>query len=170
MKDSLRTIFAMVALLAWALWFGALAAMFVIGTAMFARDRALAVQANPAMLILFERYQLILGAIALASLVAWRMAGGSVLVIALFVMLAIAAAGAIAAPLAITSKMEKLRLAGQSHSAEFRMLHGQSMMVYSAEGGALLAAGLLLPAAIIRSAAGRQPKEEEPRSHGGTEA
>jgi hypothetical protein len=146
----MRSLFSILSTLAWSLWFGGLIAVFVIATGMFSRDRALALQANPAIFAIFERYQLIIGAAALICLLGWRIAGGGLLVSAIFALLALAAAAAVIEPLAISSKMQQLVRDSQTDSPQFRKLHGYSMMLYCAEGGVLLAAGLLLPAALRR--------------------
>ena len=60
-------------------------------------------------------------------------------------LLAAATVPAALTPMLITSKMEQLRLQGQSSSEQFKKLHGISMIVYSGQTLILLAAGLTLP-------------------------
>lgn len=144
--------------IAWALWFGGLGTLFLLVTSLFAEDRATALKAVPRMFLVFERYQLLLAAAALLGAVAWRVLAKSVRVTALFWMLAAASAPAALGPMLITSRMEQLRLSGESSSPEFKKLHGESMIVYCAETIILLAAGLTLPWAM----------REEEKSNGTT--
>jgi hypothetical protein len=146
----MRNVFSILATLAWALWLGGLVAVFLIPTVLFKRDHDLAMQANPVIFHFFERYQLILAAAALIFTVLWRAAGGSVLVTAVFVLLALSTISAIAAPLVVTPKLERLTAAGQTRTPQFRRLHGYSMMLYCATGGGLLIAGIILPLALRR--------------------
>ena len=146
----LKTIFSIIAALAWGLWLGGIFAVFVFVTSLFATSRELAVQAAPVIFVTFERYQLVIGGVLLAALLGWRLAGGSKLVNVMFILAVIAAAGAIASPLGITNRMERLRHEGLAGSPEFRRLHVASMWVYSAETGALIATGILMPLAMLR--------------------
>jgi hypothetical protein len=63
----------------------------------------------------------------------------------LFSFFAVATLAAVYVTAILTPQMEQLRLAGQSHSAHFRQLHGLSMAVYLGETIFILLAGLLLP-------------------------
>ena len=133
---------------AWGLWFGGLGALFLFATRLFNEDRETAIKAAPIMFLVFERYQLLLAAAALLGVVGWRIGGGSIRVTVLFSLLAIAAIPTALNPILITSRMEQLRLQGQSSSEQFKKLHGISMIVYSGETLILLAAGLTLPWAL----------------------
>lgn len=157
----MRIVLATVSLFAWGLWIGGLIFAFVVPTGLFARDRALAIQANPVIFSIFERYQLILAAVALASLLSWRIAGGSLLTTAVFVMLCLAAIPAVVAPTVVSPRMRELIQQRRTDTQQFKRLHGYSMMLYSAEGAALIVAGLVLPAAIVR---GHAAKESELKS------
>src|SRR5579872_389465 len=118
---------------AWGLWFGGLGALFLFATRLFNEDRETAIKAAPIMFLVFERYQLLLAAAALLGVVGWRIGGGSIRVTVLFSLLAIAAIPTALNPILITSRMEQLRLQGQSSSEQFKKLHGNSMIVYSGE-------------------------------------
>ncbi len=144
----LRKIAAGLVCIAWALWFGGLGSLFLFVTDLFAEDRETALKAAPRLFLVFERYQLLLAAAALLGAVAWRVLAKSVRVTALFWMLAIATVPAALGPVLITSRMERLRLAGESSSPQFKKLHGESMIVYCGETIVLLAVGLTLPWAM----------------------
>lgn len=137
--------------LAWALWFGGLITLFLVVTQLskiFVDRRDIFGQAGSGVFIMFERYQLIVGALALISAFALRLASPSVIRTAFFALLFLAAMGAVASPLWITPKIEALRLAGETANPLFKKLHGVSMMVYSADAFILFIAGTLLPATI----------------------
>jgi len=144
----LRRIAAALVCLAWALWFGGLASLFLLVTRLFAEDRQTALQAAPRMFLAFERYQLLLAMAALLGAAAWRVLAKSLRVTVLFWMLAAASLPAAIGPMLLTGPMEQLRLHGQSSSPQFKKLHGESMIVYCAETLVLLAAGLTLPWAM----------------------
>jgi hypothetical protein len=144
----LQKLAASLVCIAWGLWFGGLGALFLFVTRLFSQDRPTALTAAPMMFLVFERYQLLLAAAALVGTVCWRIMGGSIRVTVLFSLLAVATVPAALSPMLITSRMERLRVEGQSSSAEFKKLHGISMIAYSGETLILLAAGLTLPWAM----------------------
>jgi hypothetical protein len=141
----LQKLAACLVCIAWALWFGGLGALFLFVTRLFIVDRPTALKAAPILFLVFERYQLPLAAAALVGTVCWRILGASARVTVLFVLLAAATVPAALSPILITSRMEQLRLQGQSSSEQFKKLHGISMIVYSGQTLILLAAGLTLP-------------------------
>lgn len=137
--------------IAWALWFGGLITLFLVVTQLskiFVDRRDIFGQAGSGTFIMFERYQLVVGALALISAFALRLVSPAVVRTALFSVLFLAAVGAVASPLWITPKIEALRIAGETTNPQFKKLHGVSMAVYSADALILLIAGTLLPAAI----------------------
>jgi hypothetical protein len=134
--------------IAWSLWFGGLGALYLFVIRLFGADREAALRAAPLMFLVFEKYQIVLAAAALLGTVAWRVLAKSQRVAVLFWLLAIATVPAALGPMLITQRMEQLRLNGQTESAEFRKLHGRSMIVYAGETLVLLAAGLTLPWAM----------------------
>ncbi len=140
--------FALLATLAWGLWFGGLISLFVMVSHLFRVDRGTAVSAAPKMFVAFERYQIILAAAALIATTLWRLTTPRATLTALFFALAVASVGTITSAVAIVPKMEQLRLRGMTEGPEFRQLHGRSMLVYTAEAAALLVAGFILPAAL----------------------
>jgi hypothetical protein len=134
--------------IAWALWLGGLGALFLFVTRLFAFNPALAKQAAPLLFHVFEKYQIVLAAASLLGAAVWRVFAKSSRATALFWMLGIASALAAAGPMLITSKMDALMASDQSDSPEFRKLHGESMMIYSAEMLILLSVGFTLPWAL----------------------
>jgi hypothetical protein len=144
----LRSTASALVCIAWALWFGGLGALFLFATRLFAEDRATALKAAPILFLSFERYQLLLAAAALLGSVVWRASTGSIRATLIFSLLAGATIPAALSPMLITSRMEALRVQGQSESPEFRRLHGISMIVYTGETLILLVTGLSLPWAL----------------------
>ena|SRR5258705_11548216 len=151
-------IYSFVALLGWSLWLGGLITLFISVTTLFRRDHALAQQAAPHLFLVFEQYQLILAAVALTSTFAWRLSSRIMLLNMMFLMLALAALGAVASPMYFTKRMESLREQGRTNSPEFRKLHGQSMGVYTGEAVLLLIGGLILFAALKKPASPAAPE------------
>jgi hypothetical protein len=139
---------SLVTTLAWALWLGGLMALFFFVSHLFKVDRSTAIIAAPQIFAFFERYQLILAAIALLSVFVWRVKETRLLLSAIFACFALAAVGAVIVAAVITPPMERLRLAGESGGPEFRQLHGRAMMTFVAETALLLGAGIILPVAI----------------------
>jgi len=134
--------------LAWALWFGGLITVFVLVTDLFKVDRPTALVAAPRIFLRFERFELILAAVALLAAGIWRICEQRVSLSIVFGFLAIATVGLVINAAVITPKMEQIRVAGESSGPRFRALHGQSMAVHSIQAMALLLAGLTLPAAM----------------------
>ncbi|HEX2970814.1 MAG TPA: hypothetical protein VHP11_00680 [Tepidisphaeraceae bacterium] len=145
----MKRLLPIVLCLTWALWFGGLIALFIFVQTLFAQSRPLAMQGAPLLFLAFERYELFLGIVALIAAIGWRWLVRSRLLTLLVILLILAAVGVIVSSAAITSPMEQLRLAGQSGSAEFKRLHGYSMMVYVAQAVVLLIAGLILPSILM---------------------
>ena len=143
--------FSTLALIAWALWLGGLVALFIFVQRLFAPEsRSIALEAAPRMFLVFEKYQLILAGISLLATFGWRLRHPSRRLGALFLLLALTTCGAATSAGLITPRLEALRLADQTHTPQFRRLHGESMMVFSSEVLLLLIAGLVLPAALHR--------------------
>ncbi len=127
------------------MWFGGLAALFLFVTQLFAVDRAMAKQAAPQLFHVFEKYQILLAAVALLGTLAWRVISGSARTTMLFCLLGVASLAAACGPILTSTRMNQLIAQDQSDTPEFRKLHGESMMIYSSELLLLLAAGLMLP-------------------------
>src|SRR3954466_15050091 len=138
----LRRLVSTLAVLAWALWFGALMALFLFVTTLFHNDRDIAVQAAPQLFVAFQKYHLIVATIALVAVVAWRIVSRSKLVVPIFILLGLAAGCGVAVAVWIIGPMEALREHGFSGSAEFKRLHGLSMMLYMGQALLLLISGI----------------------------
>ncbi len=143
-----RYLLPLIVLLTWGLWFGAILGLFLFVQVLFKTDRDVAVRAAPRMFIAFETFQLVLAAIALIATAVWRLRVPRALLTVIFVLFCIASVAAIIPPIAITPKMELLRIAGQSSSPQFKALHGRTMIFYMTITISLLVVGLLLPSAI----------------------
>lgn len=141
--------------LAWALWFGGAVMVFITAMSLFstfAPDRVTAGKAAAGVFRTWERYQLILAAVALVLTVVWRvLPGAPKLKTALFTLFAVATLLGVFSTLRITPRIEQLRREGLTmRHPEFRRLHGTSNALYAGGAAALLAAGLLLPETIRR--------------------
>lgn len=146
--------------IAWALWFGGLITLFLVVTQLsttFAFPRRdIFGEAGSAVFMMFERYQLVVGGMALVGAFGLRLVSPGGIRTALFGALALAAVGAVVSPMVVTPRIDALRRAGRTDTAEFKQLHGRSMMVYSGDALVLLAAGTMIPGAI----AGRKKDSE----------
>ena len=157
-------------LLAVALWFGGIAFLFIGVSALFrAFPRAasdVAPQAAPALFHVWERYQLVLAAVALVGAFAWYALARAKRLIVLFLLLALAAAGGVVSTTLITPQIDHMREAGQSGSPRFRALHARSMQCYVAQAALLLVSVLMLswmPGAGRSQAAHRHTPGSAPR-------
>ncbi|HRK32385.1 MAG TPA: hypothetical protein PLD59_15075 [Tepidisphaeraceae bacterium] len=130
------------------LWLGGLVALFLFVQVMFHTDRAVALNAAPMLFDAFEKYQLVLLAVAILSLIAWRLMACSTAKRWITTMLLLAGVLAVVQSAVVSSRMQTILASGQSGGQEFRRLHGYSMMVYLSEAGLLAAAACLLPTAI----------------------
>jgi Domain of unknown function (DUF4149) len=131
----------MIALTAWALWLGALLALFIFVVTLFHNDHDLAALAAPRLFHVFEIYQLILAPVAIVSTLLWRRP----LLTMLFLL---ASVGSVVSPLLITPQINRLHSLGQTHTPQFGKLHGEAMMLYTADTVVIFIAGLFLPRAI----------------------
>jgi hypothetical protein len=151
MLTVMRYFACLLAVLATALWLGGLVALFLFAPAVFKAfgpdDRATAGKATSTMFVVFARYQLAVAGVALVGAFLGYLRRRSGLLVGLFVCFAIGTVGAVANNVLIVPRMEALRLAGESHSPEFRKLHGISMGVSLGITVAVFVAAILLPAA-----------------------
>jgi hypothetical protein len=120
----------------WALWLGGLISLFIFVLTLFHQDHALAVQTAPRLFHVFEEYQLMLAALAVLSAIVQRATLPAVL-------FCIAAVGAVVSPLFITPRIMQMQRLGLTHTARFALMHGRSMMVYTADAVLVLVAGLI---------------------------
>ncbi|MCC6424583.1 MAG: DUF4149 domain-containing protein [Phycisphaerales bacterium] len=157
----MKTVLTIVISLVWALWFGGLMTIFICVQSLFSHSRDLAVQANPVLFATFERYQLILAAIALLSTFAWILLQPSRWKTVLFILFALAALGAVVSSAWITPRINELLAQHLTATPEFRKTHGQSMMTYTATAAMLLIAGLILPMTLLKL---NRPSPANPRA------
>jgi hypothetical protein len=124
------------------LWLGGIVFLFIgVSTLFRAFPRPasdVAPQAAPALFHVWERYQLVLAAVALLSVFAWYVIVRTKPLIVLFLLLTLASATGIVSTILITPRIDQMREAGQSSTAEFRALHGRSMQCYIAQAALLL--------------------------------
>ncbi len=156
MKRALPTLLALV----WSLWLGGLVVMFISVHSLFitfASDHSIAGLAASGIFWRFNRYQLVLAAIALIGSFAWRIASGRSAVTGLFFCFGLASFAAIVVAGIITPHLEAMRIARETHTLRFVRLHGISMLLYLSEVICLLIGGLMLPYLIRRIA------QDEPR-------
>jgi hypothetical protein len=144
----MRYLFSFLTTLAWALWFGGAMTLMILVVHLFRTDRALAIQAAPIMFVEFAKYQVLLAAAALLFSAIWRLIEPRALLTTIFILLAGSAIATVLIAAVITPRMETLRIAGETHTAQYSKLHGESGIAYSADAALLLLAGLLLPRAM----------------------
>jgi len=146
-----RRLAAIVVWLATGLWLGGMVYLFIAVQVLFREfprhSSRVAIDAAPQLFEAFERYQLILAAVALLAAFAWYCAARSRTILIAFVLLALAAAGAVVSTTTISAKMQTLRREGLSSSPQFRALHARSMIFYLSQSALLLAAAITLPLA-----------------------
>ena len=144
----MRYVWSMLATLAWGLWFGGMAALFLFVSFLFINDRATAIVAAPKMFLAFERYQFIVATLAIVSAALWRLVDKRPAITVVFVLFALSAVGTIASAQFIRAPMEELRMQGESSGPQFQRLHKASERLYSAQAVLLLVAGIILPSAL----------------------
>jgi hypothetical protein len=150
----MRYLLGLIALLAWALWFGGTIATFVFGLNLFHTFRAdpsIAGQAASSMFIVFGKYELILAAIALGCTSFLLVCYPSPRILPLMAILILGSAIAMTFALGLAPRMEILRLEGKSHSPEFIKLHGKSMILMTIQSAVLLLTAPLLLRTCVRS-------------------
>jgi len=150
---------SMIVTIAWGLWFGGQVTLFLTVTTLFktfSTRRDIFGEAGNATFHAFEKYQLIVAAVALVGTVLWAASGRAAVKTALFTLLALAAIWATCGTIFITPRIDAMRVAHQTTTPEFSQLHGRSMMVYMCETTLLLIGGILLPLGF-RSDAQKSP-------------
>jgi len=140
----LRNFFAILTLLAWGLWFGALAGLVLFVVTLFHTDRSQAVRLAPQLFRVFERGELLLAAVALCGVAGWWAVQRSPALLGVFALLGLAAIGAAISAGYLTPMMVHMVDAGKSSSADFAALHAKSEALYKAVFTALLVAGGML--------------------------
>jgi hypothetical protein len=132
-----------------ALWFGGVVTLALLVMAVFfasGLDRETAGRAASAMFVYFGKAQLIVAAVALiATFLGYLQRRGGIIV-TLFVLQIVAAIAAVAFNMYFVPRLETMRGAGQSQSADFQAMHKQSESLMSVAMLILLAATILIPA------------------------
>jgi hypothetical protein len=138
------------------LWLGGLVMIFIAVPTLFhtfAAARPVAGNAAAGIFHAFERYQLVLAAVALAATFGWRVTSGkrtTMLKTVGFALLSLATVAAASSTIFITPKIDAMRLRGETYGPDFGRLHGISMSLYFTEAVLLLIAAILLPSIIAR--------------------
>ena len=151
----INRIVATLVCLAWSLWFGGAVMVFITAASLFstfAPDRATAGRAAAGMFRTWERYQLILAAVALVLTVLWRvLPGAPKLKTGVFTFFAVATLLGVYSTMRVTPRINSMRREGLTMTdPQFRRLHGTSNALYTAGAAALLGAGVLLPLTVRR--------------------
>jgi hypothetical protein len=130
--------------MAWGLWFGGLATMFVVTRATFRESYELGRTANPIMFRAFEPYILVVAGVATVSALAWVWFSRSKLLKGVVVLLVLSAAASAYAHYGASLPMSRM----SASTPEWKKLHGLSMALFASQAGLLAIAGLMLPAAV----------------------
>ena len=150
-------ILRIVSLLTLCLWLGGLVTLFLAVSAVFGvfADRATAGTAAAAIFARFEVYQLVLSVILTGCAAAVWVITRSRLRLAFLICVVLAGVLGAASHFGVSARLEHMRREQLTATAEFRRLHGMSMMVYVSQI-AVLAAGAI----VVAVASGRrhQPK------------
>jgi hypothetical protein len=162
----MNRIVATLVCLAWSLWFGGAVMVFIAATSLFstfAPDRATAGRAAAGVFRTWERYQLILAAVALVLTVVWRaLPGAPKLKTAVFSFFAVATLLGVYSTMQVTPRINAMRRDGLTMAdPQFRRLHGRSNTLYTAGAAALLGAGVLLPLTVRRDGGTKPPAEAD---------
>ena len=159
----MRYFFSVLCTVAWALWFGGVMALFlfvVLLSHTFAEPRKeLFAEAATATFLAFERYALVVGAVALIAAFGLRVITAGLSRTILFCLLALAGGATVVSTRIVTPKIvelheQQVRMQGLDQTPdvagvkEFQRMHAISGMIYTADAALLLAAGVLLPLAI----------------------
>ncbi len=158
----MRRFLSILVFIATSLWLGGLVTIFIAVPTLFhtfAAARPVAGNAAAGIFHAFERYQLILAAVGLISLFAWRVTSGkqaAMLKTACFALMSLATVAAASSTLFITPRIDAMRLHGVTYGPDFGRLHGLSMSLYFSESLLLLITVLLLPSIIARD--GNRPR------------
>src|SRR5688572_8295279 len=125
----MRYLLSTLTTLAWALWFGGLATMFVVTRATFR-----------------ESHDLVVAGLATVSAVAWLALNRSLPLRVIAVLLVLSAIAAGYAHYGVSRPMQSL----SPSSDQWKSLHARSMILYTTQSALLTLTGLLLPTAMNR--------------------
>ena len=162
----MRYCLALLLIVSWSLWLGGQAALVLLIMALFIQDRPTAVRAGPVMFPVFERYQLVLAALAFVAAAGLYMVTRRKILLVTLACFVLAAGGAMISRCCVTPKMVELWREDRSSGPEFVALHRQSRTLYNSEFVLLLIAGAVMPAAIrdALQRGGSDPRATEPRA------
>jgi hypothetical protein len=147
----MRTLLRTVATVSWGLWFGGMIALLIFVIRLFAASRDTGLVGAPVLFRSFAIYQLIVGAVALAAMVALTYQSRSKLLTVATTLIALSFIAAI--PIwSVTGRLDRMRQAGQSQSDEFKHLHHLSEVAYAGSAISLLLAGLLVTIEPVQTA------------------
>lgn len=152
----------LIVLFAWSLWFGGIMMLFIAVNSLFrtfGSDRTTAGLVATGIFHRFEVYQLILAAVAIVATMLWRLQTCARIRRWLLMLLLSAAVLGAAIMAFITPRIDAMRIAGTTQTADFARLHGLSMVLYLAETGLLFIAGVLLALAMTRDSIIPAPRE-----------
>ncbi len=152
--------------LIWGVWFGSLVMLFVGVQAIFRDFKGspdFAATAATAIFHSYNRLRLYGAAVAVLLTFIWYIRDRTYAKMAVFTLLALAVVAAVYSSGILTPQIDHLRIAGDTHSPEFRRLHGLSMIVYLAETVLVFVVGIMLPSL-------RERTEREHVSREGTPA
>ena len=162
MIRAMNRLFSILVVLVWGVWIGSLVGVFLAVTSL-ARTfppggqggetgtSLLFGNAASGVFGLYERVQLGLAAGALLLCFAWRACRGAAgLKTALFALLALAAASAVAEAAYVSPRINEMRVAQETKSDRFKMMHGLSLGLYSANILLLAVGGAIVPFAIAQ--------------------
>ena len=158
----MRYVLALLATMAWGLWFGGMVALFLFVSYLFVNDRATAIVAAPKMFLVFERYQFFVATLAIVSAALWRLMDKRRAITLVFVFFALCAVATIVSATLIRGPMEALRLKGGSSGPQFQRLHQASEKLYTTQAVLLLVAGIILPSALRTGPSPRTEPVAEP--------
>jgi uncharacterized membrane-anchored protein len=145
----MRYLTTSLAVLTISIWLGGVVTLALLVMAVFMAsglDHESAGRATSAMFIWFGRAQLVVGALALIAVFLGYLQRRGVIPVLLFVMLAIAAVGAVVFSSYFVPRIDALRIAGQSDSGEFKSLHRQSEQLMQGITAVIFIATTMLPA------------------------
>jgi hypothetical protein len=140
----MRYLLSTITTVAWALWFGGLATMFVVTRATFRESHELGRTANPVMFRTFEPYILVVAGVAAVAAIAWVAVHRSTALRAIAVLFVLSAIASGYAHYGVSRPMQSL----SPSSEEWKSLHGRSMLLYTTQSALLALAGLFLPSAM----------------------
>ncbi len=152
----MRRLIQTIVMMVWAAWFGGLIVLFLAVQSLFVTfsdDHTLAGAAASGIFWRFNRYQVILAALALIGSFIWRIAVKRGSITAIFSCFALAAMATVVVVGIITPRIEAMRLEQTTHTPEFARLHGEAMLLYVSETVCLLVGGFILPSALRGPAA-----------------